>query len=153
MKSEAVQFLSALIALVVAGAAEDLLPKVAGVGFPVLMAASVFMAMRRSAPAGVMFALAAGAVEDALSGLPPATSSSFFLAVAALARWSDFPHGALVMAYPVYQVWVWMWMAGLNGSVFGRAIVAVPAGLVTALATWTALAWMERGAAAGEPGR
>lgn len=152
MKNEAVQFLAALIALVLGGAAEELLPKVAGVGFPVLMAASVFMAMRRRAPDAVMFAVAAGALEDALSGLPPATSSSFFLAVAALARWSDFPHGALVMAYPVYQGWIWIWTMGqLAGGVYGRTLVAVPAGLVTALATWAALAWMERRAAADEP--
>jgi len=39
----------------------------------------------------------------------------------------------------------------LAGGVYGRTLVAVPAGLVTALATWTALAWMERRAAADEP--
>ena len=148
MKSDAVQIVLALLVLVVGGAVEELLPKFAGVGFPVLMSATVFMATRRRIPMAICFAIAAGAAEDALSGLPPATSASFFLVVAALAKWSEFPHGALVMAYPVYQGWLRLWAGAVYGSVFYRALIAVPLGLATAFATWAVLAWAERSAAA-----
>jgi hypothetical protein len=150
VKSEFVQLVLALMALVVGGAAEEILPKFAGAGFPLLMASSVFMAMRLGVPATVMFAVAAGAVEDSLCALPPATSSSFFLAVAALARWSDFPHGALVMAYPLYQWWLWAWTGGSGGVLFSRMLVALPLGIASAVMAWGALAWAERRAAVDE---
>ena len=150
MKAEFVQIALALMALVFGGAAEELLPKVAGVGFPVLMSATVFFAMRRSSLPMVLFAIAAGGMEDALCSLPLMTSVSFFLALAALARWSSFPHGALVMAYPLYQLWLWIWTGGANGGLYGRALVALPFGLATALATWAALSWTERRAAVDE---
>ena len=147
MKSEFIQLVLSLMAIVVGGAVEELLPKVAGVGFPLLMASSVFMAVRLSVPATVMFAVVAGAVEDSLSGLPAATSSSFFLAVAALARWSDFPRGALVMAYPLYQWWLWVWTGGAYGVLFNRMLLAIPLGLVSAVVSWIVLDWAERRAA------
>jgi hypothetical protein len=150
VKSEFIKVLIGLAAIIVGGAAEEILPKAAEVGVPLLMASSVFMAMKLQVQATVMFAIAAGAVEDALSGLPPATSSSFFLAVAALARWSEFPRGALVMAYPLYQWWLWVWTGGAYGVLFNRMLVALPMGLVSAFAAWTALAWLERRAAVDE---
>lgn len=150
MKSEIVQFVMALLTLVVGCAAEELLPKVAGVGFPILMSASVFFATRRRVVPAICFALAAGAAEDALSGLPPATSASFFLAVAALAKWSEFPHGALVLAYPVYQGWLRLWGGAAVDGVYYRVLIAVPFGMVTAFATWLVLAWVERRAAVDE---
>lgn len=150
MKSEFIQFVIALAALVAGGSAEELLPKVAGVGLPLLMASSVFMSTRLSTPLTVMFAVAAGAVEDSLSCLPPATSSSFFLAVAALARWSEFPRGALVLAYPLYQWWLWVWTGGTYGVLFNRMLVAVPLGLASVPVAWIALTWLERRAAVDE---
>ena len=86
MKTDFIKLVLALIVLVIGGAAEEILPKVAGVGWPVLMASSLFFAMRRGVPEMVMFAIAAGAFEDALCSLPAATSSSFFLAAAALIK-------------------------------------------------------------------
>ncbi len=150
VKAEFIQITLALMVLVFGGAAEELLPKVAGVGFPVLMSATVFFAMRRSSLPMVLFAIAAGGMEDALCSLPLMTSVSFFLALAALARWSSFPHGALVMAYPLYQLWLWIWTGGANGGLYGRALVALPFGLATALATWAVLSWAERRAAVDE---
>jgi hypothetical protein len=114
------------------------------------MSASVFIATRRRVPSAICFAIAAGAAEDALSGLPPATSASFFLAVAALAKWSEFPHGALVLAYPVYQGWLRLWGGAAVDSVYYRILIAVPFGMVTAFATWVVLAWAERRAAVDE---
>ena len=150
MKTDFIKLVLAVIALVVGGAAEEILPKIAGVGWPVLMASSVFFAMRRGVPEMVMFAIAAGAFEDALCALPAATSSSFFLAAAALARWSEFPRGALVMTYPLYQWSLWAWTGGTAGGVFNRALVALPFGLATAIAVWAVLAWIERRAAVDE---
>lgn len=140
----------ALLALVVGCAAEELLPKFAGVGFPILMCTTVFIATRRRISLSVCFAIAAGAAEDSLCGLPPVTSISFFLAVSALARWGEFPHGALVMAYPVYQCWLRLWAGPVCDGVFYRMLVAVPMGLVTAFATWAVLTFVERRAAIDE---
>ena len=75
--------------------AEVLLPKVLGVGFPVLMTAVQFFAVRRPAVSVAMFAIAAGAMEDALSALPPVTSVSYFLGLAALVRWSGMPRASI----------------------------------------------------------
>ena len=84
MKTEVVQFVFAALVLVFGGAAEELLPKVLGVGFPVLLSATLLVSARASAPAALLFALAAGALEDALCGLPAATGIGFFT-LAALA--------------------------------------------------------------------
>ena len=150
VKNDFVQLVIGIFAIVACSAAEEMLPKVAGVGIPLLMAASAYMAMRRRVLPAVLFTAAAGVAEDALCGLPPATSASFFLAVAALARWSEFPSGALVMAYPIYQAWLKLWTPGAHGSLYLRALAAVPAGLVAAVAVWSALAWTDRRAAVDE---
>ena len=150
MKNEIVQIVLALLVLVLGSAFEEMLPKLAGVGFPLLMCATVFMASRRRMPLAICFAIAAGAAEDSLSGLPPATSVSFFLAVVALAKWSEFPNGALILAYPVYQGWLRLWTGDVCGAVFNRVLVAIPLGMVTAFATWAILMWAERRAAVDE---
>ena len=132
--------------------AEVLLPKVLGVGFPVLMTAVQFFAVRRPAVPAAMFAIAAGAMEDALSTLPPVTSVSYFLGLAALVRWSGMPRVATLFAFPVYQVWLFVWTSGLGGGVFGRVLMALPFGFVTAIAVWAVLGWIEGKAAIDEQG-
>ena len=147
-------FLSLLFAVVVlcAGAgAEELLPKVAGVGFPVLLSLVLATATKRPVEA-VLFAIAAGAAEDAISSLPPMTSVSFFLLAAAFARKSGIAWAAAIFAYPAYQVWLAAWTGGLGGSVFGRILVALPVGAATALATAALFFLAERRAAIGEQG-
>ena len=86
MRTEAVQFVFALLALAFGSAAECLLPKALGVGFPALLAATAFFAPRRGVLPAVCFALVAGAAEDALSGLPFTVSAAFFTMTAAAAR-------------------------------------------------------------------
>ena len=78
MGNSLLQFVFALGVLCLGGAAEDMLPKVAGVGFPVLLSAVLVMATRRPIVPAVLFAVAAGACEDALSSLPLMTSPSTF---------------------------------------------------------------------------
>jgi hypothetical protein len=147
VKNNVVQIVLAFLVLIVGGAAEELLPKAGGVGFPLLLAAVVYFSPRRRAVLATAFALIAGAVEDVLCGLPLATSASFFLVLAALARWRDFPQQALLFAFPVYQVWLSLLSDGARVGVFGRICTAVPAGFLTTLAVAWILARAERKAA------
>ena len=141
-----------VLTLVLGAGAETLLPKFLGVGFPVLMSAVQFAAVRRSAVAATLFAIAAGAMEDALSALPAATSASFFLLLASLVRWSGMPRAATLLTYPAYQMWIYVWTDRAGGGVFSRVLLALPVGLATALAVGAVLAWAERKAAVDEQG-
>lgn len=150
VKSEIVQFVFCLLVIVLGGAAEELLPKYLGVGFPILLAAVVSLAARRSIPFLVLFSVAAGAFEDALSGLPMVTSASFFLACAALSRIPVIPREVFFLAYPFYQLWLNLWDSGLNGGIFGRMLIALPVGILTMVAMRFVLQWAERKAAVNE---
>lgn len=144
MKSEVVQLAIALGALVFGGAAEEMLPKLPGVGFPVLLMASIYMAKKRGTWQMFMFAAAAGAMEDALSSLPWATSMSFFCIAAAFVRTTGLEWSAYVCAYPVYQLWIRMWCATLEGGIYSRFLLAIPMGLATAAAVFWALDRLDR---------
>lgn len=143
---------SVLTVLVLGMGIEEALPKVMGVGFPILLVAAQFMAVRRPLPVAVVFALAAGACEDSVSALPTMPSVSYFLSVAILARTADLPRAMTLLAYPLYQVWLEAWTGGAGGGVFARILVSLPVGGVTALAVAAALDWVERKAAIGEEG-
>lgn len=140
------------LVLVTGAAAEELLPKVLGVGFPVLLTSVQFFATRCGLPAALAFAFAAGAMEDALSSLPTVTSISYFLCAATAVRWSGLSPLATAVTYPAYQVWLSIWMIGFGGSVYVRLLLSVPFGVVTALAVGGILAWVGRKAALGEQG-
>lgn len=147
MRTDAARIAIAFFALVFGGAAECLLPRFFGVGLPFLLAASLAVAERRPLSRMVLFALAAGAAEDSLSGLPFATSAAFFVLAAAAVKRSGAHLAVASLAYPVYQLWLWLWTAPPGGVVFGRFLAAVPAGLVTALAVPPVLVFLERKAA------
>ena len=142
----------AVLTLVLGAAAEELLPKPLGVGFPVLLAAVQFWAMSGFPLSMALYALAAGAVEDSLSSLPVMTSASYFLAVAAVVRWSELPRGAIVLTYPIYQIWLWIWIPSLQGNAFHRILMALPVGLAAAFAVWAVLAAVKRGGGVDEEG-
>jgi hypothetical protein len=151
VKSEIVQLVFYAMSLVFGGALEEMLPKFVGVGFPIALAMVMVVAARRTMPVMVVFACAAGAMEDALSGLPVATSASFFLAVAALVRLPMVPRGALmILAFPFYQLWLNVWDSGLNGSVFNRVLLAVPMGIVVICVVAILMKWLERKVAIDE---
>ena len=152
MKNNILQFLLCILTLVVGAAAEDLFPKIGGIGFPVLLAAVQFSAVRRTTFAMVVFAIAAGAVEDALSSLPVMTSVSYFLAVATLTRWLAFPRAVIILTYPFYQLWLWLWVPWFDCNVFHRILIALPVGLLAVFAVGIVLAWAERSAAIDEAG-
>lgn len=151
MKKEVIQLILAVFALIFSGAIEELAPKFLGAGLPVLLCASAYYAVRRTPLAGVLFAMAAGAMEDALSGLPFALSLSFFTAFAGLVRGFRLSAYWAIPAYCLYQVWLWIWLGeALNGSVFSRTFGAVPLGLVTVAVTCAVLTWIDRRAAVDE---
>ena len=152
MKDNLLQTVFWLIVLVAGAALEEMLPKFLGVGFPVLLASVPFLAVHRGKSAALAFAAAAGATEEALSGLPPMAGVSFFLALAVLSRRSGFSGTLATLAYPVYQVWLSVWLAGIGGGVFGRILLAFPVGFLTMLAAGAAVNWLCRKAAVDEQG-
>ena len=152
MANEIAQLTLSLLVLVLGAGFEESAPKFFGVGFPVLLCAVMFFASRRSVSRAVVFAIAAGAVEDAISGLPAMTSVSFFLIVALLARWSGFPRFMAVFAFCGYQMWLWAWVGGLHGGVFARMLVSLPIGAATAVAMYAVLMWVTGKAAIDEQG-
>ena len=141
-----------LVVLCLGGGAEELLPKMLGVGFPVLLVSVQVMAVRGPLVAAMLFAVCAGGLEDALSSLPPMTSVSFFLLAMAFVRRVDMPCAASLLTYPAYQVWLFAWTGGLGGGVFGRILVSVPVGAATAFAVGWAICLVERRAAIDEQG-
>lgn len=149
MKNSSIQLAFTVLVLVIGAGLEEILPKVLGVGFPVLLCAVQFSASRRPMHVAALFALAAGAVEDALSSLVPMTSGSYFLVVAAFARFSGLPRASALLTYPCYQLWLAVWG---GGGVFARTALAFPIGLVTAFAVSGAIAWAGRKAAVDELG-
>lgn len=139
--------------LVLGGGLEEFLPKVLGVGFPVLLtAAQVLAQASRSSSQAVSLALLAGAFEDALSSLPPMTSVSFFLLSALLVRQVGFPLAATALTYPSYQLWLSIWTRVPGGEVFNRLLLSVPVGVVTAFAVGVVLGWTRKEAAIDEQG-
>lgn len=152
VKNNNVRYVLALVTLVLGAAGEELMPKILCVGFPFLIGATVFFASRASRTLFVLFALAAGAAEDSLSGLPFLTSASFFLFVAALIRLTQLPYLVAGLAFPVYQLWLCIWSPELIGSVFARVLMSIPIGAVTSVGMMWLLASIERREAVDEEG-
>ena len=152
MIGEFTRLVLTVFVLVLGAAAEELLPKFFGVGFPVLLAAVSPLLVRCTRAEGLAFAAAAGAMEEALSSLPPMSGVSFFLAVAVLARRCGFPGLVSGLAYPIYQIWLSVWFASIGGGVFGRVLLAFPIGFLTAVAVQAAMDWLCRKAALNEQG-
>lgn len=136
--------------LLLGAAGEELLPKVLGVGFPILLAVVQLEAARKTVVEFMLFAVAAGAVEDALSSLPFLTSVSFFLLVATVIHWTSLPRAAILLTYPVYQLWLMIWVPSMQGGIYGRLLVSLPFGAVAALGIAGIVFYCERKAALDE---
>ena len=136
--------------LVLGAGAEDLLPRIGGVGFPVLLVAAQTVALRGSPAELSVFAFAAGATEDALGALPPVASASFFLAAAWLVRLVGFPRAVAALTYPAYLVWIAVWTGDGGGNVYARILASVPVGFVTACVVGFLCTFAERRAALDE---
>jgi len=153
VRNSALILAMSVLVLVLGAGAEELLPKILGVGFPILLTTVQFEAVRRRLTVtAVLFAIAAGAMEDAISSLPVMTSASYFVLVAMLIRWSGFHRAAVLLTYPCYQLWLVLWTSGRSGEVFNRLWLSLPVGMVTALTVVYVLSWAEGKAAIDEQG-
>lgn len=150
MKNDLVQLVIAAFVLALGGALEELFPKVLDVGVPVLLMAALFAASRRAPLAALLFAVAAGSVEDSLSSLPTFASVSYFVLAAVAAYCSRLPAVCMAAAYPLYQLWLWLWVTDLSSGVFCRVLLSLPMGVVTAAVTALVLSWIERKGALDE---
>ena len=150
MIGSVVQFILCALVLVSGAALEEDLPRVFGVGVPVLLMSVAFLSARQIGPSALAFAVVAGAAEDVLSALPPMTSVSYFLAVAFLLRRLGSAWFVPAVVYAGYQIWLSVWVIHIGSDVFKRVLLACPVGLVTAFAVEVALAWLCRKAAADE---
>ena len=146
MKGSLVQFAFIVLALVIGGALESALPSVWGLGVPVLLGAALFFATATRSPVWVIAAIAAGAMEESVAPLPPATAIVFFAALAAAVRFLREPVVWVVAAYPAYQVWLGLVAEG-SGAI-ARAMVAVPVGALSlaAVVALMSAAWRKAGA-------
>lgn len=152
VSSSFIRFVFAFLTFVLGAAAEEILPKTLDVGFPVLLAATVFFAPRKSIALPVLFALAAGGAEDALSSLPYFTSASYFLLTAAVIHLTGLPYVIAPFVFPVYQIWLCLWAPDLSGSVFTRVLMSFPIGILTLGAVAYGLEHLARKAAIDEEG-
>lgn len=152
MSSSVVRLIFALLTFLLGAAAEELLPKMLSVGFPVLLASTIYFAPRKSIALPVLFALAAGGAEDSLSSLPYFTSASYFLLAAAVIHLTGLPYVLAPLVFPVYQLWLCLWAPDLSGSVFTRFLAAFPIGIITIAAVAYILEHAARKAAIDEEG-
>lgn len=150
MKSEVVQFVFIVIAIVVSAAAEELLPSSFGVGVPLLQAMVMVMATRMKVLPGVMTAVGAGFFEDALSSLPPMTSVCFFVIAALLSRKRYFPSPFLLLLFPLFEFWTGLCILGRREDLFVRLLAAVPLGGAALWIQGMALGWSCRKAGLDE---
>lgn len=138
------------MALIVASALEEMFPKVLSVGFPFLLGATVYYAAHAPSTLCILFALAAGGAEDSLSSLPFLTGPSFFILIAALVRITQLPYFVAPLAFPIFQLWLCIWIPDLDGSIFLRGLLSLPIGSAAIGAAVYALDRCERKAAAYE---
>ena len=118
MQTRAVQILFTLICLVVAAAAQELVPSFGGTKTPALLLFALYTAFQPSRR-WVLVSLAAGAFEDALNGSPTPCCTFFTLFAATGAHFlrpfarDQPPAGvgacAAMAAAPVHELWLSAW--------------------------------------------
>ena len=151
MRNDLLLLVFALMTLTAAAAAEELLPKPFGTGFPLLLAAVPFFRERGGATGGILFALAAGAIEETLSDLPCFSATVFFALYSLSQRRFFFAPFMAALAYPVYQLWLWIWSPSLAGGIFTRLLLSPFTAFAAGLAMTGILEFFCRKAALDEP--
>jgi hypothetical protein len=58
----------------------------------------------------------------------------------------------MAVVYPLYQIWLAVWLPGIGGGVFARVLLSCPVGFATAYAVDWTLTWFSRKAAVDERG-
>lgn len=142
--SGSLQILLFLQVFLLGGSLEEMLPKYFGIGLPLLFASLFHFSSRSSSFLLVAFALAAGAMEDALSALPLMTSGSFFVLSALFFHFVRLPWFVAGCSYSCYQLWLGLWLPDLGGEIFLRLFVALPIGMLTFFALTLLLGSLER---------
>ena len=142
MQTRAVQIAFTLICLVLAAAAQELVPTFGGTKTPFLALFAVYTALRPSR-GWMPVALATGAFEDALNGSPTPCCTFFALLAAMVAHFlrpiaRDLPPAgvgacAAMVAAPVRELWLSTWGALPPGCpvlvrFFASALPAAAAG-------------------------
>jgi len=145
------QFVFGFVLLVIGAGMEELCPKFLGVGFPILLTTLQALAAGGGS-LSVLFVVAvvAGALEDALCSLPFLASVSYFMLVALLVRGVGLPRLLTLLTYPCYQLWLAVWTHGAGGGIFGRLLLSLPIGGLTAFVVGTVIVWMGGKGAVGE---
>lgn len=118
MQTRAVQILFTLICLVVAAAAQELVPSFGGTKTPALVLFALYTAFQPSRR-WILVSLAAGAFEDALNGSPTPCCTFFTLLAATGAHFlrpfarDQPPAGvgacAAMVAAPIHELWLSAW--------------------------------------------
>jgi len=144
------QFVFGFVALVIGAAAEEILPKFLGVGFPIVLTAVQALAAVVTLPMAIVLAVVAGALEDALSSLPVMASVSYFILVSLSVRGVGLPRLSALLTYPCYQLWLAVWTNGPGGGIFSRLLLSLPIGGLTACVVGTLVVWMAGKGAVGE---
>ena len=146
MKNNIVQFAFIVLALVIGGALEDMLPTVGSLGAPVLLSLAVFFAAETRAPVWIMAAVAAGAFEEAVCAMPPGSAMVFFAAIAVAVRFFREPALWIAAAYPSFQIWLALVSDGAGA--LARVLLSVPVGAACMAAAFVVLPrlWRKAGA-------
>ena len=50
----------------------------------------------------------------------------------------------MAVTYPLYQLWLWLWVNDLGNGVFARLVVALPVGVAVGWMASRLLGWGER---------
>ena len=146
MKSNVVQFAFIVVAIVLGGALEDMLPPIGSLRLPMLLSLAVFFAVETRTPIWIMAAVAAGAFEEAICSLPPGSAIVFFAAIAVAIRFFREPIVWIAVAYPSYQIWLALVAGGMGAS--GRMLLSVPVGAAFLAVALAVLPWLWRKAGA-----
>jgi len=146
VKNNLVQFAFIVVAIVLGGALEDMLPSIGSLGLPILLSLAVFFAVETRTPIWIMAAVAAGAFEEAICSLPPGSAIVFFAAIAVAIRFFREPVVWIAVAYPSYQIWLALVAGGAGAS--GRILLSVPVGAAFLAVALAVLPWLWRKAGA-----
>ena len=146
MKNNLVQFAFIVVAIVLGGALEDMLPPIGLLRLPMLLSLAVFFAVETRTPIWIMAAVAAGAFEEAICSLPPGSAIVFFAAIAVAIRFFREPIVWIAVAYPSYQIWLALVAGGMGAP--GRILLSVPVGAAFLAVALAVLPWLWRKAGA-----
>ena len=150
VKSKALKSVYALLLLVAACAAEELLPDFLRVGFPVLLSLALVYARKRTLAATILFAVAAGAMEESISALPVFTSAGYFLLASLLTRFIALDLLSALLTFPFYQLYLVIWSEADGWSFCLPALLALPLGALTYYAVLSLMTFLDKWSAVDE---